>query len=231
MKYTLGLILIVAMSACQNSDSGWQDGKLELTTALDSMSYGYGYTMGRNLSVISDSVDFAAIVAGARAGLNEDQTVMTTKMINRFLPQLRQKVQIAMHIEQQRMGEENKKQGEAFLAENAKREGVITLPSGLQYEILEEGTGPSPKETDEVVTHYRGTLLDGTEFDSSLDREATFKLNKVIKGWTEGIQLMKTGAKWKFYIPSDLAYGARARGEHIMPNSTLIFEVELLKIK
>jgi FKBP-type peptidyl-prolyl cis-trans isomerase len=123
--------------------------------------------------------------------------------------------------------------GEAFLKENATKEGVKTLPSGLQYKELKAGTGKSPKATDTVVTHYRGRLLDGTEFDSSYKRNepAEFPVNRVIPGWTEALQLMKEGAKWELYIPSKLAYGQRSAGADIGPNETLIFEVELLKIK
>ncbi len=127
--------------------------------------------------------------------------------------------------------EENKAAGKAFLAENAKKENIITTASGLQYEILTKGEGPSPSATTSVTVHYRGTTLDGKEFDSSYSRNApaTFPLNRVIAGWTEGLQLMNVGAKYRFYIPSDLAYGARGAGGSIGPNETLIFDVELLK--
>jgi FKBP-type peptidyl-prolyl cis-trans isomerase len=122
--------------------------------------------------------------------------------------------------------------GRAFLAENGSKEGVVTTPSGLQYLVLEEGTGKSPKATDTVEVHYRGTLLNGVEFDSSYSRFQTieFPLNRVIKGWTEGVQLMKEGGKTRFFIPSELAYGARGAGMDIGPNETLIFEVELFKV-
>lgn len=127
--------------------------------------------------------------------------------------------------------EENKAAGMAFLAKNAKKPTIVTTASGLQYEILKEGTGASPSATDSVTVHYKGTTIDGTEFDSSYSRgtPATFPLNRVIAGWTEGVQLMKEGAKYRFYIPSDLAYGARGAGQAIGPNSTLIFDIELIK--
>lgn len=129
--------------------------------------------------------------------------------------------------------EENKAAGIAFLAENAKKTGVVTTASGLQYEVLTEGSGASPSATDSVTVHYRGTTIDGTEFDSSYSRgaPATFPLNRVIAGWTEGVQLMKEGAKYRFYIPSDLAYGPRGAGQAIGPNSTLIFDIELIKVQ
>jgi FKBP-type peptidyl-prolyl cis-trans isomerase len=127
--------------------------------------------------------------------------------------------------------EENKAAGAAFLTENAKKENIITTASGLQYEVLTKGEGPSPSATTNVTVHYRGTTLDGKEFDSSYSRNApaTFPLNRVIAGWTEGLQLMNVGAKYRFYIPSDLAYGERGAGGSIGPNETLIFDVELLK--
>jgi FKBP-type peptidyl-prolyl cis-trans isomerase FklB len=131
------------------------------------------------------------------------------------------------------LGEMNKKEGETFLAQNKTKEGVKTLPSGVQYKVVKAGTGKKPKETDTVVTHYKGTLLDGTEFDSSFKRNqpATFKVNGVIRGWTEALQLMEEGAKWILYVPAALAYGDRGAGQQIGPNATLIFEVELISIQ
>src|SRR6201996_6499938 len=131
------------------------------------------------------------------------------------------------------MAETNKKDGAAFLAANATKEGVVTLPSGLQYKILTAGTGPKPTASDSVVCNYRGTLLDNTEFDSSYKRgqPATFAVGQVIKGWTEALQLMPVGSKWQLFIPKDLAYGERGQGPDIGPNATLIFEVELLSIQ
>src|SRR5438309_9145950 len=130
-------------------------------------------------------------------------------------------------------GENNKKEGEAFLAANKSKPGVVTLPSGLQYKIVKPGTGPKPAATDTVVANYRGTLINGTEFDSSYKRgePLTIPVSGVIKGWTEALQLMPVGSKWELYIPSDLAYGARGAGADIGPNSTLIFEIELLSIQ
>ena len=133
----------------------------------------------------------------------------------------------------QQEGETNKKDGDAFLAANKTKPGVVTLPSGLQYKILTTGTGPKPTATDSVVCNYRGTLIDGTEFDSSYKRgqPATFPVNGVIKGWTEALQLMPVGSKWQLFVPPDLAYGTRGAGNEIPPNSTLIFEVELQSIQ
>ncbi|MCM2678393.1 FKBP-type peptidyl-prolyl cis-trans isomerase [Echinimonas agarilytica] len=143
-----------------------------------------------------------------------------------------QALQAKMEEEQAKATEEAKAAGVAFLAENAKKEGIVVTESGLQYEVVEAGEGDSPAATDTVEVHYRGTLIDGTQFDSSYDRgqPATFPLNQVIAGWTEGVQLMKPGSKYRFYIPSDLAYGERGAGDSVPGNSTLIFDVELLSV-
>jgi FKBP-type peptidyl-prolyl cis-trans isomerase FklB len=132
-----------------------------------------------------------------------------------------------------KLAEKNKKEGEAFLAENGKKEGVVTLPSGLQYKVIQSGKGKTPKSTDTVETNYRGTLIDGTEFDSSYKRgqTATFPVNGVIAGWTEALQKMKEGDKWQLFVPSNLAYGERGAGREIGPNATLLFEVELIAVK
>jgi len=135
--------------------------------------------------------------------------------------------------DRKQLGEENLSQGEAFITENGKREGVVSLPRGLQYEVIHDGSGDRPGATDTVVTHYRGTLIDGKEFDSSHRRgePASFPVNRVISGWTEALQLMTVGSKWKLFIPSNLAYGERGAGKVIGPNATLIFEIELLEIR
>ena len=135
--------------------------------------------------------------------------------------------------DRKQLAEENQSKGEAFLAENGKRDGVVSLPSGLQYEVIHDGNGDTPSKTDTVVTHYRGTLIDGKEFDSSLRRgePASFPVNRVISGWTEALQLMTVGSKWKLFIPSNLAYGERGAGKVIGPHATLIFEIELLGIR
>jgi FKBP-type peptidyl-prolyl cis-trans isomerase len=145
---------------------------------------------------------------------------------------LAQRVSAEQQQERRQQGAEALKSGEAFLAENAAKAGVKTLPSGLQYKVIQSGSGASPKATDKVTVHYRGTLIDGTEFDSSYSRNkpATFGVNQVIPGWTEALQLMQEGDKWELYIPPKLAYGERGAGSRIPPNSTLIFEVELLSV-
>jgi FKBP-type peptidyl-prolyl cis-trans isomerase len=149
------------------------------------------------------------------------------------LTKLQADLRVKQEAAMQKTGEINKKAGDDFLAQNKTKEGVVALPDGLQYKILKEGTGPKPAATDSVVCNYRGTLLDGTEFDSSYKRgqPATFPVSGVIKGWTEAVQLMPVGSKWQLFIPADLAYGNRAPAPEIGPNATLIFEVELLSIQ
>jgi FKBP-type peptidyl-prolyl cis-trans isomerase FklB len=194
----------------------------------DKFSYSIGLNIGSNLSKQKIELNPDMVSAGIKdaiAGkpqLTQDQIkeVMTT-----FEKDMEQKQKAA--------GEKNAAEGAKFLEENKKKEGVKTTSSGLQYKVIKEGTGPQPKATDIVTVNYRGTLMNGTEFDSSYKRgePATFPLNGVIKGWTEGVQLMKVGSKYQLFIPPQLAYGDRAVGPDITPNSTLIFDVELLGIK
>jgi len=188
-------------------------------------SYAVGVTVADFVAMQFDTVDTRALVQGLRDQMGEGETLVspdsTRAVITRF-----------QEARQQIVSEANVTAGEAFLAENAERPEVQVTESGLQYMVLEEGDGPRPEATDRVTVHYRGTLLDGTEFDSSYARgePASFPLNGVIAGWTEGLQLMPVGSKYKFFIPSELAYGERGAGGRIGPNATLIFEVELLEI-
>ena len=158
---------------------------------------------------------------------------MTDADVKKMLNLYRTEAQAAQKKVQAEQGEKNMSEGPKFLEENKSKEGVVVLPSGLQYKVITEGSGKTPKATDKVKVHYKGTLLNGKEFDSSYKRNqpAEFPVNGVIKGWTEALQLMKEGSKWMLYIPSDLAYGARGAGGDIGPNATLIFEVELLEVK
>ena len=193
---------------------------------MDKVSYALGIGIGRQLADMgaNDIVteDFAAamkdVLTGAQLQIDETEA---QAMVQEYL---------------QKKGEERlknvKTEGEAFLADNAKKEGIVTLPSGLQYQVLQEGNGKSPKATDQVKCHYEGTLINGKVFDSSYRRgePATFPLNGVIAGWTEGLQLMKEGAKYRFFIPFNLAYGTRGAGQDIPPYATLIFDVELIEV-
>ncbi|MCR4773291.1 MAG: FKBP-type peptidyl-prolyl cis-trans isomerase [Prevotella sp.] len=194
---------------------------------MDKVSYALGLGIGRQLAQMGATTlnidDFAQAVKDVIAGaeLKVSDAEAQTLVQNFFEEQ--QKKQSAAAIEQ----------GEKFLAENGKKEGVVTLPSGLQYQVLKEGNGRKPKATDQVKCHYEGTLIDGTMFDSSIKRgePATFPLNQVIAGWTEGLQLMQEGAKYRFFIPYNLGYGERGAGASIPPYSTLIFDVELIEVK
>ena len=193
---------------------------------MDKISYALGLSIGNNfLTSGIKEVKIDDFVQGMQDVLNQSQLAMSydeaKQVINDYFTKL----------QSERM-ELNKKAGEEFLAINKNREGVVTLPSGLQYEILKKGEGKIPTATDQVKCHYHGTLIDGTVFDSSVERgtPATFGVNQVIPGWVEALQLMPVGSKWKLFIPSNLAYGESGAGQTIEPNSTLIFEVEVLDI-
>jgi FKBP-type peptidyl-prolyl cis-trans isomerase len=199
---------------------------LTLTTTKDKLSYALGMNFGENLHKQSVEVDPSIIVRGMKDGLAGGKTLMTEEEARTAITDLMAGLR-KQHEEQM------KKEGDEFLAANKSKPGVVALPSGLQYKILQAGTGPKPAATDSVVCNYRGTLINGKEFDSSYKRgqPATFPVGGVIKGWTEALQLMPVGSKWQLFIPSELAYGPRGAGADIGPNSTLIFEVELLSIQ
>ncbi|MBQ3189741.1 MAG: FKBP-type peptidyl-prolyl cis-trans isomerase [Bacteroides sp] len=193
---------------------------------MDKFSYAIGLGIGQNLlSMGAQGInveDFAQAIADV---LNRKETAIShneaREIVNNYFTELEAK-----------MNAENIEKGKAFLAENAKKEGVITLPSGLQYQVITEGNGKKPSATDKVKCHYEGTLIDGTLFDSSIKRgqPAVFGVNQVIRGWVEALQLMSEGSKWRLFIPSELGYGAQQAGEMIPPHSTLIFDVELIEV-
>ena len=193
---------------------------------MDKLSYALGLSMGHNfLGSGIKSLNVEDFATGVEAVYKQEKPEISfdeaKKIINEFFSNL-----------QDEIAETNKQAGKEFLAENAKRSGVVVLPSGLQYEVLAEGKGRKPKVTDKVQCHYHGTLIDGQVFDSSIQRgtPAVFGVNQVIPGWVEALQLMPEGSRWKLYIPSDLAYGEQGAGGSIPANATLIFEVELIKI-
>ncbi|MCK4401796.1 FKBP-type peptidyl-prolyl cis-trans isomerase [bacterium] len=211
-----------------------------LKTAREKLSYSIGLQLGTSLKEIKGDIDFSVAVQGIEDSFNDKKLLLTHEEIMKELTAFSKKMQEKqMKIREEQMkkiealGKENKKQGEAFLAENKKKKDVITTKSGLQYIVLSKGKGKKPNATDLVKVHYKGTLIDGTEFDSSYKRgdPVTFPVNQVIPGWTEALQLMTVGSKYKLFIPSDIAYGERAAGPQIGPNATLIFEVELLSIE
>jgi len=204
----------------------------KLKTTAEELSYALGMDVGRSLKRFGAEVDFDIFIEAVKTTLKGDETLLTrqqaSKVTKDFVLEKRKK----QAAERKAAGEKNLMEGEAFLAENKTKEGVMTTDSGLQYQVLKKGDGEKPIATDKVTVHYRGTLLDGTEFDSSYERgkPATFRVNGVIAGWTEALQLMPVGSKYKLFIPSKLGYGERGAGSKIGPNSTLIFEVELLEI-
>jgi FKBP-type peptidyl-prolyl cis-trans isomerase FklB len=204
-----------------------------LSTEKQKESYALGMNIARGLQKQSVPLDMSALVRGITDSLSSGKTLLTDDEAVAELKQLQAEVNAKQQQAQKQAAEENMKEGEAFLTANKSKDGVVTLPSGLQYKIEKEGTGPKPKASDTVVCNYRGTFINGTEFDSSYKRgqPATFPVGGVIKGWTEALQMMPVGSKWELFIPSDLAYGPRGAGGVIGPNATLIFEVELLSIQ
>ncbi len=192
-----------------------------------------GSNLGNTLKNQSVEVDWNLVSEGLKDSTGGGKTRLTEAEEKAVLTEVQNEVRKQQQEKMQEAGAANKTEGEAFLAANKSKDGVVTLPSGLQYKILTAGTGPKPTASDSVVCNYRGTLINGTEFDSSYKRgqPATFGVGQVIKGWTEALQLMPVGSKWQLFIPSSLAYGERGAGAEIGPNATLIFEVELLSIQ
>jgi FKBP-type peptidyl-prolyl cis-trans isomerase len=206
---------------------------LALTTPKAKFSYALGMNLGANLRRQSVEVDPNILTRGFKDALAGGKTLLTEEEARAALVAAQNDMRKKVQDKMQQAGEANKKEGDTFLAANKTKEGIVTLPSGLQYKILTPGTGPKPTASETVVCNYRGTLIDGKEFDSSYKRgqPATFAVGGVIKGWTEALQLMPVGSKWQLFIPPDLAYAERGAGADIGPNATLVFEVELLSIK
>ncbi|NGP76350.1 FKBP-type peptidyl-prolyl cis-trans isomerase [Balneolaceae bacterium YR4-1] len=231
---SVALALILTAGCNNGQESGSDAPEANLSTNIDSVSYGIGYMNGQSMRQQGmDDIEAEDFVAGLRQAMNEEDPQISQNEINQLLQQYQMKAQQKAQQMKQEEAQSNREEGESFLAENRNKEGVQVTDSGLQYKVLEEGSGESPAATDSVTVHYEGTLIDGTVFDSSYERgePATFPLNRVIEGWTEGLQLMKEGATYRFYIPGDLAYGMNPRpGGPIGPNETLIFKVELLEV-
>ncbi|MEW6510306.1 MAG: FKBP-type peptidyl-prolyl cis-trans isomerase [Bacteroidota bacterium] len=230
MKMFIAAALIATMLGCQST--GEKNVKLE--TKQDKLSYSIGMNIGKNLRRDSIAITPDVFLRGVLdAGADSAKRLMTDQQVQESIMEFQQELRERQTASAHALGEKNAHDGQAFLAENAKKPGVVTLPSGLQYKVIKEGTGKSPKLTSTVTIHYAGRLLDGTEFDSSRKRNepTTYPCNGFIKGWTEALQLMKEGSTWELYIPSDLAYGESGAGSVIPPNSTLIFDVELLAVK
>ena len=224
----LAVGLALLLSTCTPPEK-----KIELKDEKAKASYSVGYQFGQNLKKMHADLDAGVLSKGLEDALSGKESLLSEEEMGSSLSDLRQKSMAAVQQELKEKAEKNLVESEKFLAENKTKEGVKTTASGLQYKILKEGEGPSPKVGDTVTVNYRGTLVDGTQFDSSYDRgePATFPLTGVIPGWTEALQLMKKGSKWMLYIPPDLAYGERGAGNRIPPNSALIFEVELISFQ
>jgi FKBP-type peptidyl-prolyl cis-trans isomerase len=230
MKRRLAMAMCAAVAL---SGAAFAADAPELKTDKEKISYSIGMDIGGNLKRGSVEVDPDLLAKGLKDSYGGGKTILTEDQARQAIAEFQKTLMAKQAETMQKLSEKNKADGEKFLAENAKKEGVKTLPSGLQYKEIASGTGKSPKTTDTVTTHYKGTLIDGTEFDSSYKRgePVSFPVSGVIAGWTEALQLMKEGAKWQLFVPPNLAYGERGAGREIGPNATLIFEVELISIK
>jgi FKBP-type peptidyl-prolyl cis-trans isomerase FklB len=206
---------------------------LVLKNQKDKVSYIIGTEIGKNFKKQSIDIDPDVLTRGIKDAISGGKPLLTEQEVQETMATFQKEMMAKQEDLTKKLGEKNKKEGEVFLSENKKKEGVKTLPSGLQYKVIKGGIGKKPKINDTVTTHYRGTLIDGTEFDSSYRRgqPVSFPVSGVIPGWTEALQLMEEGAKWQLFIPPNLAYGERGTGRDIGPNATLIFEIELISIQ
>jgi FKBP-type peptidyl-prolyl cis-trans isomerase FklB len=230
MRLLVAAVLLYGVAGCQPASEG--DTRLE--TRKDSISYSIGMSVGKNLLRDSIHVNKDAFLRGLLdANADSAMRLMTDDQVQSTMMAFQDSLRRKQMADARATSDKNKMEGEAFLAENSKKEGVVTLPSGLQYRVLNEGTGKTPTAKSQVSVHYSGKLLDGTEFDSSLKvgKPATFQVDGVITGWTEALLLMKEGSKWELYIPSSLAYGEQGAGGVIPPNATLVFDVLLISVQ
>jgi len=234
-KFILTVVLAIGLLAGQAGaeEKEASGDKSALKDKKERISYSIGMDIGNTMKKQSMDIDPDVLAKGLKDAFTGGKTLMTEQEVTETLNALRMEMMAKQQDRMKEAGDKNKKEGEQFLAENKKKEGVVTLPSGLQYKVVTEGSGKMPKAADTVTVNYRGTLVDGTEFDSSYKRgqPATFPVNGVIPGWTEALQLMKEGSKWQLFIPSNLAYGERGAGGLIAPNAVLIFDVELISVK
>jgi FKBP-type peptidyl-prolyl cis-trans isomerase len=224
---------IVVLSILLGAISASAADEPALKTQKEKVSYGIGVDVARNFKRLGMDLDADTLLKGMRDGLADGKLLLTEEELRATLMAYQEELRQKQAQIRKAAAENNLKEGEAFLSANKKKDGVVTLPSGLQYKILKAGEGKRPKDTDTVECQYRGTLVNGTEFDSSYrtGKPAIFKVTGVIAGWTEALKLMPVGSKWQLFIPPQLAYGERGAGNVIGPNATLIFEVELLAVK
>lgn len=228
MKYLAAVIL----SICFMSVFCIAGEKPELKDVKDKESYSLGYQIGQTMKFQGVEIDPEIYASGLRDALSGSAPILSQDEIQRTVSAVHKRVLAAQQKELKEQGEKNLADAKTFMEKNKAKEGVKTLPSGLQYKVIKDGSGKMPKATDEVSVNYRGTLIDGSEFDSSYSRgkPESFHVDKVIRGWTEALQLMKEGAKWELFVPPELGYGQKKMGS-IPPNSVLIFEVELVAVK
>ncbi len=221
----IGILLLAAQVSAQESPA--------LKSQKEKVSYIIGMDLANNLKRQSIEIDPDSLARGVKDALSGAKPQLTDQEMREVMTSFEKEVRAKQEELRKATSEKNKIEGEKFLAENKNKEGVKTLPSGLQYKVITPGKGKKPQLTDTVTTNYRGTLIDGTEFDSSSrhGKPATFPVNGVIRGWTEALQLMEEGAKWQLFIPSDLAYGEKGAGQMIGPNAVLIFEIELISVQ
>ncbi len=231
MKQTTAVIILIT-TMCWGVSFAQQKSSAP-KTEKQKISYTIGVSLAKDFKARNIEVDPSMILQGMQDEISGKKLMMSEKEMEETMLKFQQEMMAKMEKQQKEEGAKNRKAGEAFLAENKKKQGVVTLPSGLQYRVIKMGNGPKPKAEQTVKVHYRGSFIDGKEFDSSYKRgqPIEFPLNGVIPGWTEALQLMPVGSKWEIFIPSDLAYGDQGAGGAIPPGSTLVFEVELLDVK
>jgi FKBP-type peptidyl-prolyl cis-trans isomerase FklB len=221
------------MPAEATSQPQEQSSAVTLNSQEDKLSYSFGQNIGNSIKQQQIELNLDLLMKGIQDAVAGKESLLTTEEMQNVLKEFQKERFAKLAEERKKLAETNLQEGEAFLTANQAKEGVVTLPSGLQYKVITQGSGKTPKATDQVTTHYRGTLIDGTEFDSSYKRgkPATFAVNQVIPGWTEALQLMKEGDKWQLFIPAKLGYGERGvPGGKIGPNATLIFDIELISV-
>jgi FKBP-type peptidyl-prolyl cis-trans isomerase FklB len=224
---TVGAILLCLLAACSEEPR-----EVELESLTDRVGYGIGLRIGRDFRAQQVAIDPRVLLKGVEDGLSGAAPLLSEEEIQQALTALQAELNERQKKRRQTLAEENRRAGQAFLEQNGKKAGVVTLPSGLQYQVLRPGEGKTPNQNDRVTVHYRGRLVDGTEFDSSYARNkpATFPVAGVIPGWSEALQRMPAGAQWRICLPPDLAYGSQGAGPMIGPEAVLIFEIELLSV-
>lgn len=229
----ISLVVSAGSLSAEKGQKNEKDEKQVFKNQRDRVSYSIGWDIGNSFKKQSIDINPDILLKGINDNLSGKNPLMDEKQMGETLMVFQRELMAKRAETQKKIGEKNKKEGEEFLGKNKSNKGVVSLPSGLQYRVIKEGKGKIPKLTDTVVVHYRGTLIDGTEFDSSYKRgePAKFPVSGIIRGWTEALQLMKVDSKWKLFIPSNLAYGERGAGNNIGPNATLIFTVELIGIE